>query len=663
MLNDIWVYTKTSKIMLVLLAILLILLATQNWMLGLLSFIVVAGCVAYIKRCDYKQEKLLMQYLDDLSAGVSAGTVYAVKNLPLGIALMDQNQKLVWVNNVYRSWTGGEAQEGRRFQDLVTGQRISKIWGKTGWFDCVSGGMYFRVFHKFLEAGENVEQPFMVFYFMDRTDVHVAIKEAKESMPVFTLVRIDNIPEVTADMTDVEKSGLLSDVTEKVLSYFSGHEGFIKQYSNADFVACLSVKALNEIMKDNFDILDQVRSIHTVNRIPVTLSIGVVQSEDSFAKQFEEAQVSMDLALGRGGDQAIVRIGREVKAFGGRSPTAVSSTRVRVRVVAQALREIISGADEVLVMGHAHEDFDCLGAAIGVAHLAKASHVKTHIVLSSQLDTCGKMVEAIQKDPEESKLLVSQDQARDLITDKTICIVVDTHIPELVAAPEVLKRVQGKVIIDHHRRASSIIQGSLLTYMEPSASSASELVSELVQYYGGDEELSELEASCIYAGIVVDTKNFSVQTSVRTFDAASYLRRCGADTRFVQMLFSEDIHFIQEKARILSNLELSGAGKDIVFAECPKEVEEAQILAGQIADYLVTVKGIHGSFLFYHTGKGTSCSARSDGTLNVQVIMEALGGGGHQTVAGTMLPADMTIDEAKKKIMEEVNKQKEEEKA
>jgi c-di-AMP phosphodiesterase-like protein len=659
MLNNIWVYTKTSRIMLVLLAILLVLLATQNWLLGLLSFIVVAACVVYIKRSDFKQEKLLMQYLDDLSAGVSAGTVYAVKNLPVGIALMDQNQKLVWVNNVYRSWTGGEAQEGRRFQDLVTGQRIDKIWGKTGWFDCFSGGTYFRVFHKFLEAGQNVEQPFMVFYFMDRTDVHVVTKEAQEAMPVFTLVRIDNIPEVTSDMTDVEKSALLSDVTEKVLSYFSGHDGFIKQYSSADFVACLSVKALHEIMESNFDILDQVRNIHTVNRIPVTLSIGVVQSRESFAKQFEEAQVSMDLALGRGGDQAIVRIGKEVKAFGGRSPTAVSSTRVRVRVVAQALKEIISNADEVLVMGHAHEDFDCLGAAIGVSHLARASHVKTHIVLSNQLDTCRKMVDEIKKDPEEAKLLIDEDKAKNLITDKTIVVVVDTHIPDLVAAPSVLKKAQKKVVIDHHRRAASIIEGTLLTYMEPSASSASELVSELVQYYGGDKELSNLEASCLYAGIVVDTKNFAVQTSVRTFDAASYLRRCGADTRLVRVLFSEDIHFVQEKARVLSSLKT--VDQNLAFAVCPKDAEESQILAGQIADYLVTVKGVHGSFLFYYADNHINCSARSDGMLNVQVIMEALGGGGHQTVAGTRLPDGVTIEQAEKVIIEEAEKQNKEE--
>lgn len=315
MLSDIWVYKKTARILIGVLLLAVALLATQNWMLGLLVFIVAAACILYVKRSDYYQERKLISYLDDLSTGVSAGTVYAVKNLPMGIAMMDEKKELVWANNVFRNWVGKDAEDGVRFQNLVTGQKIAKIWGKTGWFDCHAGGTFFRVFHKFIDVdvGGGTQSPFMVFYFMDRTDVEVAVKECTEARPVFCLIRIDNVSEVTADMTDMEKSALLSDVTEKVLSYFTEKDSFIKQYSNTDFVSCISQKSLTEIMDANFDILDQVREIHTVNRIPVTLSIGVVQSSDTFAKQFEEAQVSLDLALGRGGDQAIVRIGKDVK--------------------------------------------------------------------------------------------------------------------------------------------------------------------------------------------------------------------------------------------------------------------------------------------------------------------------------------------------------------
>lgn len=660
MLSDIWVYTRTSKLMIGLLLLAALLLATQNWPLGLLFFILVAGVIVYVKRSDYRQEKKLLRYLDDLSSGVSAGTVYAVKNLPVGIAMMDEKKELVWANNVFRGWLGEGAKVGVRFQDLITGQKISKIWGKTGWFECHAGESFFRVFYKFLDTGEKNDTHFMVFYFMDRTDVEKAMKACDEARPVFCLIRIDNVPEVTADLTDVERSALLSEVTEKVLSSFNAKEGFIKQYSTNDFVACISYKALAEMMENNFEILDAVRAIHTVNRIPVTLSIGIVQSSDSFVKQFEETQVSLDLALGRGGDQAIVRLGKEVKAFGGKSPTSVSSTRVRVRVVAQALKEIIEDADMVLVMGHNHEDFDALGSAVGVVHLARASHVEAHVVLSKERDTCRKMVDAIEKSGAAEGLLIDESEAKGLMTDKTVVIITDTHIPELVAAPEVLKKAVKKVVIDHHRRAASIIRQPLLTYMEPSASSASELVTELVQYYGGDEEMNEIEASCLYAGIVVDTKNFAVQTSVRTFDAASFLRRCGADTKLVHRLFAEDIHFIKTKAEILAHMML--IDNYIAIAECPEGTEDSQVLAGQIADYLVTVKEIRASFLFYHTDNGLCLSARSDGSINVQVVMEALGGGGHLTVAGCQLGKDGNKEAAEKVILTQVRKQVEEEK-
>ena len=660
MLSDIWVYKTTSHILIGLLILSVGALASQNWQLGLLFFILATGVILYVKRSDYLQEKKLMRYLDDLSAGVSQGTAYALKNLPMGIAMMDEKKELVWCNSVFRSWVGPEAEEGTRFQDLVTGQKVSKIWGKTGWFDCHAGGTYFRVFHKFLATGEDSTSPFMVFYFMDRTDVEEAVKECRESRPVFALIRVDNISEVSAVMTDVERSALLSDVTEKVLSCFSEQEGFIKQYSSTNFVACLSHKALVKMMDANFEILDQVRAIRTVNRIPVTLSIGIVESDESFARQFEEAQVSLDLALGRGGDQAIVRIGQDVKAFGGKSPTSVSSARVRVRVVAQALKEIIEDSDMVLVMGHNHEDFDALGAAIGVTHLARASHVEAHVVLSKEKETCKKMVETVERDGGAKGLLIDEGEAKGLMTDRTVVIVVDTHVPELVAAPEVLRRAAKKVVIDHHRRAASIIKQPLMTYMEPSASSAAELVTELIQYYRADEEMNELEASCLYAGIVVDTKNFAVQTSVRTFDAASYLRRCGADTKLVRRLFAEDIHFIRAKAQILANMKL--VDNTIAIAECPEGTGDSQVLAGQVADYLVTVKEIRASFLFYHNDNGLCISARSNGSVNVQVVMEALHGGGHLTVAGCQLGKDGNRESAEKVIIAKVRKQVEEEK-
>lgn len=656
MLNEIWIYKKNKKIFLVTLFLLLVVIGCLNWMLGLLTAIVIIGFVIVIEKNDYKQERILLNYLDELSAGVEAGTIYAVKNLPLGISLMDEKRQFVWANGVFRSWLKADIEEDNLFKDVFSGVRISKIWGKTGWFDYSLDEEYYRVFYKFIPPSKENGAAFMAFYLVDRTAMQQQIQACKEAMPVFGLIRVDNVAEATQNMTDVEKSNILSEVDEVILSEFISRDAFIKRYSSTEFVICMSRKALKDCMNDNFNILDKVRDIHTVNRIPVTISIGIVKCEGTFAKQFEMAQTALDLALGRGGDQAIVRMDKDVKAFGGRSSTSVSSTRVRVRVVAQALREIIQESDRVFVMGHGHEDYDAIGAAVGVTHLAKASGKPVNIVLSAYEDTSHKMINALDADKEMGPMLMTEKTALNIITDKSVLFIVDTHVPQVVAAPELLRAAKKRVVIDHHRRNASIISPTLLTYMEPSASSASELVSELIQYYGGDRDLTTLEASCLYAGLVVDTKNFSVQTSVRTFDAASFLRRSGADAKLVRALFAVNVETVRIKSEIMAHLKTVDGY--MVFAECPAGTEQAQIIAGQVADYLVTVEGIHASFLFYHVEEGvTSISARSDGTVNVQVVMEALGGGGHLTVSGAQISGDMTIEAATQKIVEEVRKQ------
>lgn len=656
MLNEIWIYKKNEKIFLVTLFLLLVVIGCLNWMLGLLTAIVIIGFVIVIEKNDYKQERILLNYLDELSAGVEAGTIYAVKNLPLGISLMDEKRQFVWANGVFRSWLKADIEEDNLFKDVFSGVRISKIWGKTGWFDYSLDEEYYRVFYKFIPPSKENGAAFMAFYLVDRTAMQQQIQACKEAMPVFGLIRVDNVAEATQNMTDVEKSNILSEVDEVILSEFISRDAFIKRYSSTEFVICMSRKALKDCMNDNFNILDKVRDIHTVNRIPVTISIGIVKCEGTFAKQFEMAQTALDLALGRGGDQVIVRMDKDVKAFGGRSSTSVSSTRVRVRVVAQALREIIQESDRVFVMGHGHEDYDAIGAAVGVTHLAKASGKPVNIVLSAYEDTSHKMINALDADKEMGPMLMTEKTALNIITDKSVLFIVDTHVPQVVAAPELLRAAKKRVIIDHHRRNASIISPTLLTYMEPSASSASELVSELIQYYGGDRDLTTLEASCLYAGLVVDTKNFSVQTSVRTFDAASFLRRSGADAKLVRALFAVNVETVRIKSEIMAHLKTVDGY--MVFAECPAGTEQAQIIAGQVADYLVTVEGIHASFLFYHVEEGvTSISARSDGTVNVQVVMEALGGGGHLTVSGAQISGDMTIEAATQKIVEEVRKQ------
>ncbi len=655
MLDEIWLQKKYEKLFWLLIAVTLVALACQNWVFGALFGIVDLAVVLFIKKKSYEQEERLMRYLDDLSVAVEAGTTYAVKNLPLGIAMMDEKRQVVWANEVFRNWADIEHERDMELDHLLPGVHASRLFGKTGWFDCQKDDLYFRVFHKYIEPTEEGERPFMLFYLMDRTDMEETLAASAEAMPVFCLIRIDNLSEALVNMTDLEKSNLLSDVDECILGEFSELDGFIKQYDTAEFVACISHAALKTLIDRNFDLLDKVHEIRTVNRIPVTLSIGIVKSEESFARQAEEAQAALDLALGRGGDQAVVRIGESVKVYGGKTQSAGSVTRVRVRVIAQALKEMIEESDRVLIMGHAHEDYDAIGASMGLAHLATVSEKPVHIVVSKYDETSRKMRKAIMAEPGMEHILIREDEAKSLVTDKTLVFITDTHIPDMVAAPKVLAAAKKRIIVDHHRRANSIVTNTLLTYMEPSASSASELVAELIQYYGNGAELPQLTASCLYAGMVVDTKNFFVQTGIRTFDAASFLRRSGADTALVRGLFVLDIDTVRTKADVMSKMRV--IDKCIAIAEVPGEAEQAQVMAGKIADDLVAVEGIRVSILFYPIEKQQlGISARSDGSVNVQRVMEVVGGGGHMTVSGAQI-RESEKEEAEAKILAAIREQ------
>ena len=368
--------------------------------------------------------------------------------------------------------------------------------------------------------------------------------------------------------------------------------------------------------------------------------------------------MALDLALGRGGDQVVIRADGETQAFGGKSQALAKNTRVRARVVAQAIHELISQADMVLVMGHAKEDYDALGAALGVAYMATSEGVPAHVVISEDQDTVEKLVDQVRATPGMEDLLISEEAAQALVTPQTVLFVVDTHKPELTAAPSLVDMIQNRVVIDHHRRSNTFIPDPLLVYLEPSSSSTCELVTELLQYYSDTIELNETQASALYAGIVVDTKNFAVQTGIRTFDAASYLRRSGAATELVRDLFALDFETILTRADVLTRAEKIDG--DIVCATIPDDAENAQILAGQVADMMINIENIHTSIAIYYNGEGYSASVRSDGEVNVQRVMEELGGGGHQTVAGGQFAPEETPEEIKNKIVAQIRAQKEE---
>lgn len=655
-LHDVWLKKRSERVFGGIVVALLIILAYFNWIVAVLCAILVLGVYLVTKKGELEQEKVITDYLDSVSASVTQASNYAIRNLPIGIAIIDEKSHLIWTNSVLRDWLK-EVEEGDRLQKVLPDTQLSKLWGKSGYFFAEVEGSYYRIVHKFLDlANENtVDSSYMLLYFDDITESENRKRESEEAMPVFCFAQLDNFTEIASELTEVQRSSLWSEVNTCVLDEFSRLDGFIKNYGSNHYFACISRRSLRELIDANFDVLDKVRAIHTVNRIPVTLSLGLAYGKGEFSEQAEDARVSLDLALGRGGDQAVVRIGEETQTFGGKSKAVAKNTQVRARVVAQAIYELVSEAEHVLVMGHEREDYDALGAALGVAHMARSVGVPVQVAVSDHRDTVEKLIDLVDSNEEMQGLIVTPEEAERLVGPGTVLFIVDTHRPEMTAVPAVIEKAKTRVVIDHHRRSNNFVPDVLLSYLEPSSSSTCELVTELLQYFSEDTNLNEVEASALYAGIVVDTKNFAVMTGIRTFDAASYLRRSGANTDLVRDLFTMDFDVMLARSEVLSKAErIDGY---IACATVPDEVENAQILAGQVADMLANIEDVKVSFTIYFNGDGYSVSARSAGEVNVQLVMEALGGGGHQTVAGGQFK-DKTPAEIRDLVVEEIRKQR-----
>lgn len=640
--------------------VLLLIVAFYNWIIALLAGIVIGGVYVLTHKTNTERNREISQLFDAISQSVDQASTYAVQNLPIGIAIVDMESSLCWANSVFRDWVG-DIEDDQRLDYIMPNLNIDKFWGKFGYFFEHIGKRYYRVVYKYLQTEGSEEDNYLILYFEDITETEQQKMNCLAAMPVFCDIAIDNMEEVGKGMTAVQQATLWTNVNNCLIDALTAHNAFVRSYGNDNYIACLSREALNTLKEDNFSFLEQIRSIHTVNRIPVTVSMGiaafsediVTQGKANFNELADKAHSGLDLALGRGGDQVVVyEEDGTAHFYGGKTRSVEKNTRVRARVVSQAIRELIETSDLVLIMGHEREDYDSIGTAIGVARMAKIGGKPVHIVISRQTEAISRIEKEIRDVPEFKDLLITADMAEVACNDQTLLFIVDTHRPDMTVAPQLLDKTERRVVIDHHRRSSDFIKKPLLVYTEPSSSSTSELVTELLQYFDEDPELQKIEATALYAGIVVDTKNFSVQTGVRTFDAAAYLRRCGADPDIVRELFSSDFDSVKLKARLLSEARIADG---IAMTSCPKEVPNAQIISAQVADMLVNITDVEAAFTFYELPDNIiGVSARSKGDINVQLIMEAIGGGGHRTVAGVQLKG-RTLIEAQDEVMDAIH--------
>ena len=634
--------------------LLLLLLAYLNWAIAVLALIIVVAAYLVNYNTIHNRRRLAREQFGAMMKNVTQASNFALQNLPMGIALVNKQGTLVWNNSVFADWVKVDWNKLQKMSALMPGFRIDKIWGKSGFMTEQYEDKYFQIIYKFIDPrdtrpdinseDELAEHAVMALYFKNITDLEKARIKAEEDQPVWGMIQIDNLEELTKGLSDREYTSVWTDINNIITDEIDRQEGFIRNFQDDMYTFAISRGALHAMEENGFKILEKIRKLPSPRQVPATISIGISENVGSVKDVSSRARAALDIALGRGGDQVCIMDGESTRFFGGNTAGVEKNTRVRARVVSQALHELMLDSDKILVMGHKREDYDALGGII-----ARTLGKELRIVLSKETSAIDKMVTVLKENEFWTEHIITPEAAKAWVDANTLTIVCDTHRQEMVAAQEALEISERRIVIDHHRRAADFVENPLLTYLEPTASSTSELVTELVQYAGGGVKLSKAEATGIYAGIVLDTKNFVQQTGARTFEAAAFLRRAGADIERVKQLFIETFDSVQLRAKMVFE---ANRTEGIAISVAPEGLKDMMALAAQSADMLISNEDIEAAFVLYSLNDGgIGVSARSKGKVNVQVVMEALGGGGHRTVAGAQLQG-MTIEEAKKAILD-----------
>ncbi|HOA79609.1 MAG TPA: DHH family phosphoesterase [Defluviitaleaceae bacterium] len=473
-------------------------------------------------------------------------------------------------------------------------------------------------------------------YFVDDTENYLLREESLKQKISVGIILIDNYEEVMQSIEDVRKPLLLALIDRKINVWVDEVKGIVKKIDRDQYFVLFYSKHLDLFKKKKFEILDEIREINIGNELPVTLSIGVGVNGKNLPQSMEYAKAAIDLALGRGGDQAVIKNEDKYYFYGGKTKEVEKSTRVKARMKAYAFRELMEETDEVIIMGHKNPDVDCLGSAIGVYRCAQLLGKKAHIVLNeTNFAIKGAYDKLIESEEYDDKLFLNSIEALASVKDTSLLVVVDVHRPSYTECPELLELSKKIVVFDHHRRSEEFIENAVLTYLEPFISSTCEMITEILQYIVDKVKLTPIEADILLAGITIDTKNFVFKTGVRTFEAAAFLKRNGADSTRVRMLFQNDMEAYKAKAEAVRNAEIYKS--NIAISVAPSNVDNIAVIAAQAADELLSISGIKASFVMCELGNEIIISARSLGDINVQIIMEKLGGGGHLTVAGAQL--------------------------
>lgn len=628
---------------------------------GVASLILMVVAAFALKR-QIKREKDLKNYIINYTKNIENLSVNSFYYSPMPICIIGYNGKLNWFNQKFKELVGDEIESLQTIDEFIPDYPIKTMdENKEGTLNNIEvEGKSFNIMYYGLEEGRFGEGISHVCYWNENTAFANLKNKYNDERPVAMLVQIDNYDEISEKLDKGEKSAMTAEVEKILNKYASLMNGYVLKYDTSKFLMMIENKFLDTLEVKKFPMLEEVKTLKGTGDLYFTLSIGTGVLAKNLTQLLEYAKGALDVALGRGGDQAVVKRINSVKFYGGSSKAVEKRTKVKARIISFALRQIIDQSSNVIIMGHRIGDMDSLGASIGLYAMSRSRGKKSYIVLNTVNYALKNMYERMRKEETHyMDSLISTEAAINLVDQNTLVVVVDTHRPSYTEAPELLTKADKIVLIDHHRRSEEYIENSLLDYIEPYASSTCELVSELVQYMDDHIKLTKFEADALLAGIVLDTNSFTFKTGVRTFEAASFLRRNNADTSDVKELFNESLDSMKKKTEIIERSEI--VFDDAAVSYIDEISDNSNVIAAQSADELLTIKNVKMSFVLVRNKDYINISARSSGSVNVQVIMEYLGGGGHLNMAGAQIQTQ-DMDEAMKKLYEAISHYKKENK-
>ena len=648
-------FMKNNKFYMVIISILiLVLFIFKHYFTGLISLIIYAGISVYNIINIKKKSSELTEFMDNVSSKMDIATTNTLSNLPFPMIMVSGKGNILWYNQNLSSKLDGKKILGDDIKNFIKVFNIKHVLeGKKDSYNSVEvGNEYYDIYINTIDnEAMSDEEKIILLYFYNITEKVHLLKEINENKESIILIEVDNLEEVIKTTEEDNVPQLRADIERSIKCYAQSMQGMIRRYQSNKYVVTVQDKYIENEMEKKFDILDSVREINTGNKMAVTLSIGVGRGGETPAQNEDFAENAKDLALGRGGDQAVVKSFEKLSFYGGKTKEIEKRTKVRARVIGHALLELVNESSNVFIIGHKNSDIDCVGAAVGLYSTLKNIKQETYIVIDAKNNSVNQFIEGLNADGEYDNVFISTERCISMKEEKSILILVDVHNESHVLSMDVVNAFERRVIIDHHRKAKDYIQNTLLSYIETYASSTSELVTELIQYMSERPNLKPMEAIGLLAGICLDTKNFNFKTGVRTFEAAAFLRRSGADTTEVKKIFREDLDTYISKTEVMRKANVKNR---IAIAVCPPNIEY-NVLSAQVADELLNITGIQASFVIVKMGVDAYISGRSLGDVNVQVILESLGGGGHLTMAGAKIK-DVTLDEAEKMLNECIDK-------